>query len=326
MQTDLFPTTVGIEYAVVPANMSVPDSSKLHDKFGDWLQNEGKGSRVSLADDVDGLFKYECGAWEISSRPLKSMSEVKKFYDSVRAIYDNFGSAFNVKLVANTTYKNKKTGKRIYAEGGGGHLHLGQPKNSSDLENFNFLFYLEILNNPCLHWVMSEWCDDDILLSTFFHGIEEQWGMKVKNLHQNFIRGLLHQYAMTEWGRGPVQLRSVNAVSALKGNFLILPTHELRFFAAPIDYDHLVDNINLAMALWHKTNVMTEKNPHWNHLKYGSIEELKENYEYPRQTILSEFDCLLNNLNLDVNRYKRYKKNLDWRLKYGNLWTNRLPK
>jgi hypothetical protein len=305
-----YPTTVGIEYALVAKNknpeidleadlrlcntaIEINKKYKKHKKWGKNIYND---------------CKCELGALELSSTPVNSLSSVISFYEYANSVF-SYGESFSgYKFVANTTYKG------IYIEGGGGHIHLGLPNDEAkNNEILRWNLSLFMLANPLIQWCMSEWCDDCILTSTYYNAFQNENKCKISQFSSELLIKFLDHYA-GDWGRGPTQIR-INEFSCLKP---ATNTIEFRCFAAPTSLQHMIDNIDICLSIWEfvkKQNLLYELYP------LGSVKKIEE---YSNMiNVEKEWEILIKTLDLSYERYSKYLKNFYARKKHGILFSNK---
>jgi hypothetical protein len=299
-----YPTTLGYEHARIPANMSITkelmDVVMRASKFIDETFIETDTYKKLVADSEGG--KYECGALEFASSIIKKPEDLTTFYKYVESLFKTAGRVAKCKFVANTETPTH------YVEGGGGHIHLGcdtgcGSNHAVRLANKIIVF---LLNNPTIPWFMSEWCDDDVCVSTFYHSILKYFGAGEIPLTTNMIWAHL-DHQSSGWGMGPAQSRLQGAIKNP------MPTVEIRCFQSPTSLENLHDNADMAMKIF--MHAQYHSTPP---LRFSSVKEMKKFYK--THDPIKEFNLVLATLGLERKRYSKYLANYRRRLRDGTLF------
>ena len=121
----------------------------------------------------------------------------------------------------------------------------------------------------------------------------------------------------TGWGIGPVQLRTKNGdhnKEIYKLEEKVFNTIEFRLFGAFWDTQHVIDSIELACAIWE--NCLSYPNKTLYIKNVGDVVKFAKEKNH-----IMEFNVDLDQLGLEPERYKRYRKNYFERVKWGRLWS-----
>jgi len=311
-----YPCSIGIEYAMVPRGVNPDIDITIENKLKNVVKlidsHHSKSplwKKLIYKSHKEGG-KIERGAVEYSSKPLGNIDEVRKFYDYVNSMLEFGEKSSELKFVANTTSKG------VYIEGGGGHLHFNvslPDKQKSIAFRRNIAIFM--LNNPIVQWCMAEYCDDDILTSTYYNALEREMRCKISKFSSQLIEFHLENYS-SGWGRAPVQIRTVSHDEFKKA----LPTVEFRCLAAPTSFQHLVDNIDLCCAIWNYCLSLSSGN-HLANLEFDNVAKIEEYYKEIENDPAKEWEYFIRSMNLDYKRYKKYLKNFQWRKEHGMFYS-----
>lgn len=314
-----YPTTIGVEYALIPEGINYDlDWRDLDKKFNRIIsevdnnfKNQPNWKKLIFRNKKNKCGKLELGAVEYSSTPLKSVKEVGEFHKYVNKLFDFAGQKSGFQFVANTEADG------VYIEGGGGHIHLGAKlpgKSQQDNDTFRRNLAIFMLNHPIIQWFMSEWCDDDILTSTYYNALQQELECKVSKFSTQLIAPHLDLYS-GGWGRSPAQIRT-NPTNNYKDR--CFDTVEIRCLAAPTSYQHLLDNIDLCCKIWE----YVEQYSRLLRLKYESVDQIKEYHEDIKNNPVGAFKDVLETIGLDAERYKKYEHNYRMREENGIFYSH----
>ena len=317
-----YPCSIGIEYTMIPKGIN-PDiaDTAVNDyqleksllKVAERIDRKYKGKPTwfkLIYGEMQNFGKIERGAVEYSSQPFTNVAQVKQFYDYVSKLFAYGEKISKYKFVANTVSKG------VYVEGGGGHIHVGvdfpNEPNKTVAVRRNIAVFM--LSNPIIQWVMADWADDDTLTSTYFNALEKQLSCKISQFSSQLIGSHFESYS-SGWGLGPVQIRTNKFCEGKSG----IPTVEFRCLAAPVSYQHLLDNIDLCCAIYkHCVGLTNDSGNEIYELCYKNVKDVEKYYqEKVKDGYEKEWEFAVTNLGLDYKRYKPYLKNFKLRQDHG---------
>lgn len=318
-----FATSIGVEYALIPRRynpqlgLDIYGNSELGDRLNNVVGKIEK--RFARSKTWKKLIynspsshnsggKMELGAIELSSTPCKNSNEVRRFFDYANKLFAYGESVSGFKFVPNTSHKG------IYIEGGGLHIHTGLPSGNKLDVLFRWNLQLFVLSNPIIQWCMSEYCDDDTLISTYYNALQHELGCKISKFSTGLLLGHLDYYS-SDWGRSPIQLRTMDHNDTKKA----LPTAEFRCFGATNKFDELMDAIDLVLAIWKYVREFTNNNEGAMPLRFANVSELAKYSEAVNAE--SAWQELIALLGLNYARYSKYLKNYRLRKKHGILYS-----
>lgn len=294
-----YPTTIGFERTMIPAGIGPYDSENAADRALDRIHGR---TRKTPSMVVPGYGKNEHGAIEYCSVPCRNPREIERFWKQTDVLY----ARSPIPLAPSTVYQSPNG--PVHVEGGGGHIHVGI---HDPMVGLNMMRYL--LNRPFIQWMMADWCDDDTLACAVYNGIHAFGGADIRNVSDE-IHDVLSTGIHLPWGCGPAQLRT--HPSAHKPGH-VHGTVELRMFQAPVDLQHLHDNIDLALAIY--THCDTSYRIH--HLTHDNSEDYCTDWQkiIDEDEVENYFMVWIQNVGLSPDRYCRYIENYQTRRDNGML-------
>lgn len=181
----------------------------------------------------DSAPKPEHGSVEVSSNPLSNVSEFDEFYSFTERFTAKCGALTGTELLSHTENSS------FHIEGGGEHIHV----DFTNLEHRSACIVDALFRNPAIHWFMADWCDDD---SSPRSCMENLLSKGVTGFNASTVALVLKNHLHT-WGHTPVQFRSdTRQIESGKSSY---STVEFRFPASSVDKQHMIDNVELALAL-----------------------------------------------------------------------------
>jgi hypothetical protein len=275
-----FFTTIGIEYTFL---------KKINSK-----KNEHEISKA-LTDNSDKRQPW-------NKRVHKDGEDVVEFPSPVHKNWNDLLNTYR-KIVS----KAKKEGlllRRSDCGSGGGHIHMGLPKQWSTEFRLRFLknFYMDISFRPYLNWIFNEPIDDENANS--FLTQEKSFSI-IFDMHDNaYSNPCINLNVLSGIGSKNFAVRYVSKYDTI----------ELRFFDMMRDEKTLEDYVEFANAYFVYIYNLTEDFYYDGYslsdLSDNKMENLKNSLNKFRNKkyTIKEFENFLNELNLNIKNYKKYIK------------------
>lgn len=320
MNTNTFPTTVGVEYSFclprIDAEFGLIGSKRYEDidiegrcsmlkhpnlDYYEYEHNE-KALRA-VAKYVMKHVHVDDGAIEIGSPVFKCEKDVEKFYETLIQHMKTFGLM--------THYSREIDGVMHYNSTGGGHVHLGL--NVID-ESIKKAFVENIvahgLNSPWMGWLFNEWMDD--CLNPDF--LIQRYNYAIKSAAYDFstiTNPLAQLYTHDRFT--PVAARLTGGT---KRGDKAPETLEFRIFNAPADVTESLLHIKFALAYFSYIKKITEagKVVPVNLFRYRSTAHFKDEGRF-----LYHVHKLFDLIELNFAPYERFVENYRLRRDYGTL-------
>lgn len=271
-----FPMTIGVELTCVPIGKYMQTEESVEREI-----EKVKRAKEQLKFSHD--LKMEDGAWEVSSPVCKSHKDIKNFWNDFTKFFKQAG-----RYVPRTTCCKDNTNYEI--GGGGGHIHIGLDFAAASQ------YYICWMGTQYLPWFFGDVIDNRLLVSAALCDYE--------SLHNKTFDEFASHRLMAEqmfgymrWGNGPVQIRhkSIRRYDTL----------EIRAFDSYDNFDELMACVDFVVAFCK----MAE------HGFVSNIIGKDKTILYalsPEEYHIKDFFNLLEDLNLNPQRYesfiKRYKK------------------